>query len=172
MQEEIWKDVPEYEGYYQASNMGSVKSISRIVKGKMVTERSVNTSIDSNGYYIVALYIESSKIIIRVHQLVAMAFLNHKRCGQVVVVDHINNIRTDNKLENLQLITQRENTSKKKEGCSSKYIGVSWRKRDSKWSVTIMINAKIKYIGSYKSEFRAHLAYQNELLNHLNKTNF
>ena len=47
-----------------------------------------------------------------------MAFLNHKPNGNKLVVDHINNVKTDNRLSNLQIITQRKNTSKDRTGGS------------------------------------------------------
>jgi ribosomal protein L15E len=72
-----------------------------------------------------------------------MAFLNHTPCGYKIVVDHIdNNIKTDNRLENLQLITQRENVSKDIKNTSSKYIGVCWHKKAKKWRSSIQINGK------------------------------
>lgn len=49
----------------------------------------------------------------RVHQLVAMAFLSHKQSGMKLVINHINKIRNDNRLFNLEILTQKENINKK-----------------------------------------------------------
>ena len=164
-QKEIWKDVPNYEGYYQVSNHGRVKSTSRFVKNKYEgltywKERILKPSL-SSGYYVVKLSKERKKVI-KVHQLVAMAFLNHKPCGMMLVVDHINNIKTDNRLENLQVITTRENSSKDKNG-TSKYTGVCWSKRCDKWESNIFINGKQIFLGLFESEKEASTTYQNKL---------
>jgi hypothetical protein len=91
-----------------------------------------------------------------------MAFLNHKPNGHVLVVDHINNNRADNRLENLQIITQRENSSKDKKGVS-KHTGVFWNKQNTKWHAQIQINGKKKHLGYFKCETAAHLSYQRKL---------
>ena len=96
--------------------------------------------------------------------LVSEAFLNHKPNGNKLVVDHIDNIPTNDKLYNLQVITQRENTTKDKKG-SSKYVGVSWNKSSNKWQSSIYVNGKYKYLGIYKNEQKASQVYQNALKN-------
>ena len=123
--QEIWKDIPNYEGYYQVSNLGNVKSLSRIVKNGLGTitvcgkilKNLVNTT---NGYLVVNL----SKIGLvktkQIHQLVAEAFLNHSQKGHKLVVNHKNFNRQDNRLENLEIITNRENTNKKHKKSKSK----------------------------------------------------
>ena len=70
--------------------------------------------INKKGYLFVILKnIELNKTQQKsVHQLVAMAFLNHIPCGHKLVVNHINMIKTDNRVENLELITQQENWDK------------------------------------------------------------
>ena len=99
-QEEIWKDVPGYEGLYQASNLGRIKSDIKIKN---------QTKSKSKKYLMVYLYKQNVKKTIAVHQLIAMTFLNHTPCGHKIVVDHIDNNHLNNKLINLQLITHREN---------------------------------------------------------------
>ena len=98
----------------------------------------------------------------KVSVLVAMAFLNHKPCGHKLVVDHINNNKLNDRLYNIQVITQRQNCSKDKKG-SSKYTGVTWDKRQNKWKAYIRIKQKLRYLGYYKKEKEAAQAYQNEL---------
>lgn len=109
---EIWKDIPGYEEYYQVSNLGRVKSFK--LKKITILKQYKNT----NNYLVVTLHNKKKHFNpkkISVHLLVAMAFLNHKpNKTNEIVVDHINNIRFDNRLENLQLITNRENNSKDK----------------------------------------------------------
>lgn len=164
---EIFKDIPNYEGLYQVSNLGTVRSLdntsnhwrggSRLRKGRILRSR-----ICKNGYSNVCLFSYGVKKTLRVHQLVAITFLNHVPNRHVIVVDHINNNRTDNRLENLQLITQRENVSKNNKG-TSKYVGVYWSKKSNKWRSVITINNKRKHLGLFEKEEDAHIAYQKEL---------
>lgn len=177
--EEIFKDIPGYEGLYQVSNLGSVKSLARIVKRDniflstpkkrdnnfaSIKEKILKLSINSQGYYLVQLSKENKSSCKTVHKLVAMAFLNHESFGHKIIVDHRNNIKTDNRLENLQLISQRENVSKDKKDGSSKYTGVSLVKASGKWRAAIRINSKTKYLGTFDTEAEASKAYQ-EILN-------
>ena len=97
-----------------------------------------------------------------------MTFLNHKPDGtNKTVVDHKDNIKTNNYLSNLQLITNRENLIKFRliGNYSSKYVGVYWHKRAKKWCSQIQINGKMKYLGLFVNEEEAHETYQNELKN-------
>lgn len=166
---EIFKDIPGYEGLYQASNLGRIKSLPRIKEysngnNHITKEIILKSSNDGKGYLSIGLNKNRIAKTFRVHQLIAMAFLNHKPNGKrKIVVDHINNIRNDNRVTNLQLITQRENTSKDKKIGTSKYVGVHWCKRNKRFMSIIRINGKKKYLGSFNFEYDAHLAYQKEL---------
>jgi hypothetical protein len=155
--DEIWRDIPNYEGKYQVSNLGRVKSFCRskeIIKTKY---------IDTTGYYVVSICQNNKCIPYKIHQLVAIAFLNHKPCGFNLVVDHINNDKLDNRLENLQIVTNRYNTSKDKSNKTSNYTGVCWEDSRNKWKVSMVINGKNKHLGRFSSEHEAYLAYQNKL---------
>ena len=164
---EVYKDIVGYEGHYQVSNLGNVKSLRRNSKYRnsyrTIKEKILKYNIGTSGYYSVCLYKDNKYERIAIHQLVAIAFLNHKPNGFKLVVDHLNNIKTDNRLSNLQIVTNRENSSKDKEGYSSKYIGVDWNKNHKRWRARIYINGKRKYLGQFKTEEEANLAYQKEL---------
>jgi hypothetical protein len=155
---EIWKDIPNYEGLYQVSNLGRVKSI------RFGKERLFNPFTNPRGYSQVGLRKNKLAKKITIHQLVAMAFLNHIPCGLKLVVNHKNLIKTDNRLDNLEIISNRENLSKKHIPHSSKYTGVSWFNRKQKWQSSIYINGKSKYLGCFINEYEAHLAYEKEKL--------
>ena len=165
---EIYKDIPGYEGLYQVSNLGDLKSFDRLVshryggyrllKGK--NKKATKTNI---GYLVVNLSKNGKNKTFNIHQLVAMAFLNHIPEGHKIVVDHIDNNKTNNRLDNLQLITPRENTSKDKTGYTSEYIGVSWNKKRRKWVSTININGQVIFLGRFNNEYEAHLKYQEKL---------
>ena len=155
---EIFKDIPNYEGVYKVSNKGRVKRILKDGREKFNKLIKLN-----NGYLAVRLSLNGKGKVFRVHQLVAIAFLGHTPCGHKIVVDHVNNNPLDNRLDNLQLITQRENTSKDKRGYSSKYIGVTWHKVAKKWVTHIHIGNKYKYLGLFKKELDAANAYKERL---------
>lgn len=95
----------------------------------------------------------------------AISFLGHKSNGHRLVVDHINNIPSDNRLENLQIITHRKNSSKDRKGGSSKFVGVYWDKQMSKWRARIYLKGKSKHLGLFDSEKEAANAYQLVLTN-------
>jgi hypothetical protein len=174
MQKEIWKDIPNYEGLYQVSNLGRVKSLKRIVynnstnnilytQKELIKKQKIKSVLHIRRYYIVSLFKNSLGKDYSVHQLVAMAFLGHVPCGMKMVIDHIDNDSLNNKLENLQIVTVRENCSKDKKNKTSKYIGASWCKQANKWMSSIRINKKQTYLGYFNCEFKAHLVYQNKL---------
>lgn len=159
IQYEIWKDIKGYEGIYQVSNYGNVKSL------KFNKERILKHYKDKN-YFLVRLYKDKKVMTIPIHHLVWDHFGDGKRDGYILVVDHINNDPLDNRIENLQVISNRENTSKDRDKTktSSKYIGVTWDKRDKKWYSRIQIGGKRIHIGSYDNELDAAKAYKNKLI--------
>lgn len=166
-EKEIWKDIIGYEGYYQVSNLGRIKSLERRVRtgrgDRLVKERILKLCNDAYGYVIVPLNKQGKLKTIKVHKLVAIAFLNHIPCGHKEVVDHINHNKKDNSVDNLRLVTQRENANLKHIKSSSKYTGVSWYKRYGKWKAYILIKGKLKHLGYFKKEYEAHLAYKAAL---------
>jgi len=174
---EIFKDIPNYKGLYKVSNLGRVKSLNRIIKksdgsNHPVKERILKQCIDTQGYNNLTLIFKGNKKTFMVHQLVAIAFLNHKPNRYRLVVDHIDNDKSNNNKENLQLITQRENLLKnprknnKKD--SSKYVGVGWHKLMKRWQSRICIRGVSKHLGYFDTELEAYKAYK-EHLNNLNK---
>jgi len=166
MNNEIFKDIPEYEGLYQVSNLGNVKSLPRKIcnhKGCHISKEKFLKAGLSRKYLSVVLSNKTSFKTFKVHQLVAKSFFNHFSDGTTkIVVDHINNIKTDNRLENLQLITNRENCSKDTKG-TSKYTGVSWCKVKKKWVTRFKFNGKYLHLGYFNNELDASLSYQAKL---------
>ena len=162
MTKEIFKDIPGYEGKYQASNLGNIKSLNYSRSGK---ERLLKQTPAAGGYLMVSLCKEGKMKSFQVHQLVAMAFLNHVPCGHKLVVDHMDDNHLNNNLDNLQVVTNRENLSKDKKGGSSKYVGVSWNKINKKWRAYIHTGGKRKHLGSFTNELEASEAYKKALYN-------
>lgn len=108
MMEEIWKDIKGYEGRYQVSNLGRVRRLEHDIvtsnKGK-VSIRHYKGKImklinDGKGYFMVTL----GKRHYKVHRLVAIHFVDGYQPN--LVVNHLNEIRTDNRAENLQFCTR------------------------------------------------------------------
>jgi len=176
--QEIWKDVVNYEGVYSVSNLGRVKSLDRVVKFKNTKRptkgRVLKNRIQQHGYYCVNLSYNGTKKNIEVHKLVAMAFLDHQPNGHNIVVDHIDGNKLNNCECNLQLVSNRVNSSKdqKKLNRTSEYIGVTWNKAVSKWKTHIRHKGKQYFIGYFKNEFEASVYYQNALRNIQNNANF
>jgi len=165
---EIFKDIPDYEGFYQVSNLGKVKSLWRKVKCsqgfKVNKEKVLKPYLNKKtGYLSVNLSKKGVRKTKTIHVLMAIVFKNHKPNGHKFVVDHIDNIKTNNFEWNIQVVTHRKNLSKDKKGCSSKYTGVHFHKIAKNWQANITINNKIKHIGSFKNEKEAAEAYQKEL---------
>lgn len=166
---EEWKSIPNYEGLYEISSLGNVKGLIKNVFDKngnlryVKKEKVFSKRISKDGYYVTDLRNNSIKKTFKVHQLVAMAFLGHKPCGYNLIIDHVNNNPLDNRVENLQIVSVRTNSSKDKKNKSSQYTGVSWDKSSNKWKSQIYINGKSKYLGVFNCESKAHKAYQNKL---------
>src|SRR5690606_12557938 len=108
---EIWKDIAGYEGYYQISNLGRVKSLSRNTKigsgFRAEPERIMKQLLINSGYHTVLLKKQGKQSRKLVHRLVAEAFIpNTEGKGDV---NHINCDRLDNRVFNLEWVTRSEN---------------------------------------------------------------
>ncbi len=147
---EEWRDVPGYEDRYQVSDLGRVKSLPKKVFGGKVWYITVikilKQLVISRGYLVVQLYKNDANRKYRTHQLVAMTFLNHMPMQNKKVVDHIDNVSFNNKLENLQIITQKENASKDK---SKKHGGNYIYKENERYRLRMKINGKQKCFGYF-----------------------
>lgn len=111
---EQWKDIPGFEGWYQASNQGRIRSVNRLInykkqgciyltKGKILSPKTTKT-----GYLEVVLVKNGVRYNRTVHRLVAITFIDNP--NDYPVINHINEIKTDNRVENLEWCTVRQNT--------------------------------------------------------------
>lgn len=105
--EEIWKDIKGYEGLYQISNFGRVRSLERKVKGRKYRRKFLSIQKNKNGYQKVGLYNSPNHKSISIHRLVALNFIpnpHNKKC-----VNHKDGNKENNKVNNLEWVTHSEN---------------------------------------------------------------
>jgi hypothetical protein len=114
MEQEIWKDIKGFEGYYQVSNLGRVRSLDRIVhsKGlKLKWSRLEKGHIvkfgNTRGYVIAPMCVEGKKYAKLVNRLVAIAFLPNPQ--DLPEVNHKNGNKLDNSVVNLEWCTHADN---------------------------------------------------------------
>lgn len=110
---EIWKDIPGFEGHYQVSNIGRVKSLDRTDRMKRHwPERMLSIFDDGHGYYKTSFYMNGKLIQPRVHRLVLNTFVG-PRPEKGMHACHNNGNSLDNRLENLRWDTQKNNEADK-----------------------------------------------------------
>jgi hypothetical protein len=163
MEGEIWKDIERFDGYYQISSFGRVKSCERYVRHPkggqlLIKEKILVLSNCSSKYLKTTLSKENIYIQFMAHRLVALHFIDNP--NNKAEVNHIDSIKTNNNINNLEWTSRLENIShyNLKRKCSSNYIGVSLNKNSNKWHSTIRINNKRFHLGSFKTEEEAYQA--------------
>lgn len=112
--EEIWKDIPNYETAYQASNLGRIRSLDRFVRNnigkRLIRGQILKPVIDPNGYYHVSIKIPNSDLkrrSVKVHRLVADTFL--LKIPGKLKINHIDGDKANNGISNLEYCTTSEN---------------------------------------------------------------
>lgn len=112
---EEWKDVFGYEEYYQVSNLGQIKSKDRLIKKsngvvQFRRGRLCSQALDKDGYAVVKLSKDGKTKSIKVHRIVYCAFKGKIPNGHEI--NHINFNRLDNRVDNLEALTHRENVER------------------------------------------------------------
>jgi hypothetical protein len=105
---EIWKDIEGYDGAYQVSNMGRVKSVARVttrlcqygIREYRIPERIMRTRFGTSGYLCVNLHHEGKQVTEMIHRLVALHFCKGYADG--MTVNHIDEVKTNNRADNLE----------------------------------------------------------------------
>lgn len=144
--EEIWKGVVGFENEYKVSNMGNVYSLK--------SNKLMNKNISNRGYERVPINNKN----VSVHRLVCISFLGLNKDKKFV--NHINSIKHDNRLENLEWVTPRENSIHYFSSKQRKEIKLKNCVRYESW---ISINGKNRRIGRFKTIEEANKAYFDKL---------
>lgn len=163
---EVWRDIKGYEGAYQVSNLGRVRSLDREVRAGHGSMRRckgtyLKPSVDKfTGYMVVTLSKSASLNTLPIHRFVMVTFKGESNLH----VNHINGNKLDNRLENLEYVTRLRNTNHYYSDLKNKKYGVSFHKKTSTWRAYIKHNKKLKYLGSFNCKEEAHQAFYNAYL--------
>lgn len=168
---EIWKPIPGFEGYYEVSDHGRIKSLPRRLRGRGTNKRITRIKIlrprvNGSGYLTFMPCINYATKSITIHSVVMLAFIGPRPDG--MQIDHVDYNKKNNCLSNLRYCTPRQNMesvfkNKLRSKVHSKYMGVCWHKMHKRWISSICINGKLNFLGYFNDEYQAHLAYQNAL---------
>lgn len=151
-----WRPVPGYEGIYEASTDGIVRSLTRLVSHPRLNKQTVIGRVlkqcaRPNGYLCVQISRDGKQSPVSVHRLVASAHIGQIQNG--MHVDHKNGVRTDNRLENLRIVTPRQNSRNSLAPQSANgNRGVSFcshGRRKKRWRVTIRLGDKRHHVGNF-----------------------
>lgn len=110
--DEIWKDIPSYEGYYQVSNLGNFRSLPRRIRYKSsgwrnYPSKTLLTETTKDNYQRIVLMKEGVKTRFQAHRLVALTFIPNPESKPFI--NHIDGNKSNNKVENLEWCTASEN---------------------------------------------------------------
>ena len=114
MKNRTWRDIPLFEGYYQASADGLIQSIKRTVFSKRhggykeLKSKVLKTQLTHNGYEMICLSKSNDKYTKRVHRLIAETFLG--KCPNGMVVHHKDHNKLNNDISNLEYVSKQKNT--------------------------------------------------------------
>ena len=158
---EIWKDIVGFEELYKISNYGNVKSCKRLVNAKsgqrLVNERLLSLGKDKDGYLMAILCQDANRKTVKIHRLVADAFLD--KIDDKNLVNHIDAEKSNNLVINLEWVSSLENNSHSRLNLksTSKYVGVYFHKKDNKFRAMGTINGKKINLGNFKTEEDAYI---------------
>lgn len=157
---EEFVDIKNYEGLYQISNYGNVKSLSRSINNGKYTRASIDiissTQYNTGGYKIITLWKDNKKQTLTIHKLVAGAFLIKETITDGVI-NHIDNNKDNNKVTNLEIVSQLYNSN-----CHKTTNGVR-QNISGNYTARITINKNRITLGTYNTEEEAIMVRNNKL---------
>jgi hypothetical protein len=159
LENEIWVKTQEYDYDYCFSNMGRIKLGDKIVK----------QYLDKDLYCLCHLKTNGKMKLFRVHRIIAKYYIENKE--NKPQINHINSNPKDNRIENLEWVSNSENNIHKflNKNKSSIYVGVTYCKTYKKWRGQIQINKKKISTGYFNTELEAHESYlEYKRLNNIN----
>lgn len=168
-QEEIWKPVVGFEGIYEVSTFGRVKSIKRKVRShtvsgfRTVSERFLKQCLNAYGYYMLGLCGVNKRKNMLVHRLVGYAFLG---LTDNLQIDHIDGVKTNNHIENLRVVTHSGNMRGHRGSYGkSKFRGVSRTlSKTNPWIAVIKSDSRPVYLGLFPTEEAAARAWNEKAI--------
>lgn len=160
--QEQWRPILGYEGYYEISNLGRVKSLQRTFPMKdgrrNYTVREKILVPNGKVYHVIKLTKNCDKITANIHQLVWDAFGNEP-CKEGYDIDHIDTNQKNNVITNLRLLRHRDNVYRSVKKKYGDLPGANYDKSRGNWRADISSGKKKKYLGSFNTEQEAHQAY-------------
>ena len=134
--------------FYQDEN-GDIRNKIRRGNGKRQQKDAIATVKTTNGYLSIDERINGKKIQVKAHRLAIL--LHTGKCPGDLEVNHKNQDKADNRIQNLEVVTRVEHMHKhpKQKNCTSGVTGVCWDKPNQKWRVQISINGKQTTIGCF-----------------------
>lgn len=165
----LWKNVIGYEGLYEVSECGNVRSLTlrgRVRNAPLHMKQQINWK----GYLRVSLSKDGISRAFSVHQLVMAAFVGPVPDG--CNIDHKDGVKTNNHLSNLQYIKDRLNTAKYYEGkCNLVGTYRDRRRKARPWNAKIITDGKTNHLGRFETQEEAHMAYKNAFNAHMEGKN-
>lgn len=158
---EIWKDIKGFEGKYQISNCGRVKSLKR--SGRKL-EKILILTLGKRGYWTIGLYNKQKVKRRPIHRLIAETFIPNPLNKREV--NHKDSDKLNNKIENLEWVTPSENSKHAVKSLGSKkffHVRGAYKimyKNKIKWDAQIRIDGRTNRLGTFHKKKDAILAYQ------------
>ena len=147
--EEIWKDIEGYEGLYQVSNLGRVKTLRRtFLNGRTTQEKILKLQLDRYGYKIVELSKSGKSKKFKVHRLVAIAFIPND--NDYKEINHINEIKSDNRVTNLEWCTRWYNVHYGKNANGTNY-GKRGRRKSNSYKALLQYTMDMELVNTWES---------------------
>lgn len=161
--DEEWRAIPGYEGYYEASSLGRIKSLRRVIArrdgyAQPVAEKILAQKVMNKSYRGVALLKDRKQTTFLVHRLVMQAFEAYEG-----PVDHVDRCGANNAISNLRRASLSQNQANQgmRRNNTSGFKGVTWDRRANRWMAQISVANKRQFLGYFKVPEEAARKYDS-----------